>query len=42
MGNDAFNPKREGGVLGGRARGGILEGLCGGGKLSAKVERDPT
>ena len=42
MGNDGFTIDREGGSLGDRDRGGGLEGLCGGGELLDKAERDPT
>ena len=42
MGNNDFPPKREGRVSGDRFRGGGMEGLCGGGKLSSKSELDPT
>ena len=39
MGDNGLPPKREWGVSGDRARGGSLEGMCGGGKFSAKEER---
>ena len=42
---DGFPTEGGGGggvVSGDRYRGGSLEGLCGGGKFSAKKERDPT
>ena len=42
MGNNASPPKREGGVSIDSSCGGSLEGMCIGGKLWAKVERDPT